>query len=172
MDRVHYRRVSPPRNQKTGQNTRSYERSYDRNYERSSYNNHDTGHITVGETIIMQCVISGVLMVVVLLAAMLDIAPAITLRSGLRQVLVGATTVNELVTEVRYFGEEWLGWEIAAPPAPSVPLETENPQNYNPIYIHNDAYIPYIPILQTPTANYEPSNPQIPGPSVVPGLWD
>ena len=80
--------------------------------------------------------------------------------------------MGELVTDVRYFSEEWLGWNAA---------ETHTPQNYIPQIQEPTEIIPLPPaVIPEAAAEYlppltaydEPSNPQIPGPSAVPGLWD
>ena len=159
MDRVHYRRTTPSRY--------GNERSGERNGN-GYYNHHNNETITKGETIIMQCIVSGVILVAVLLIGLLDTAPTATLRNGIRDALTGATTVNELTTDIRIFGEEWLGWE-AVTPAPYIPI----------IPLPEATYIPATPItieemLELPplTAYDEVSNPQIPGPSATPGLWD
>jgi len=68
----------------------------------------------------MQCIISGIIMVFVLVAAMTNIAPAVALRGGISQVLSGAETLDELITDVRRFGAEWFGWEEVAPREPAL----------------------------------------------------
>ena len=157
MDRVPYRRVIPSRNSQS-------------NYTRGKKSrNHENETITTGETIITQCIISGILLVVILLIGLIDFEPATTLRGGLVGVLAGATTVGELTADVRHFGEEWLGWENAVPENPEIPL-IPLPSAYS--YEHENI-IPAILIPTIPlTADDEPLNPQIPGPSAVPGLWD
>ena len=152
MDRVPYRRIMPSRRDGT----------------RNNYAQHDQNEITPGETVIMQCIISGILMVAVLIICLVEIAPATSLREGLRQALSGANTVEELLADVRNFGEEWLDW--TAQPAPVL---TEFPTSYyyeNPPVLLPPATSPeyYYPLTAAP----ESSNPQSPGPSVVPGLWD
>jgi hypothetical protein len=113
------------------------------------------------ETLILQCIISGVLIVAVLLISMLNIAPTAAMRESLRQMLTGAETPRELIADVRYFGEEFLGWG---------PTPHELPAELLPLYTPEaHEYQEYTTPL---TADYEPLNPQIPGPSAVPGLWD
>jgi len=111
MERVHYRRVSPSRNISGG-------------YSPTARNYHEQEtEITPGETIIMQCIVSGVIMVCVLLISLVDIAPTLTLRDGLRQALAGATTVDELVTEIQSL--EWLEFGTTESPA-TEPVFHEN----------------------------------------------
>ena len=188
MDRVNYRRVTSSARSGSdgrygsGTNSGMHGRHYaGRERYRSGQ---DTEQITAGETIITQCIISGVILVGVLLISILNIAPAMTLREGLGQVMTGATTVSELVDDVMMFGEEWFGWEFDGVPwarqQPEVQhiLDTDNPnipasgQNLDGSQILNvPPVIPSIP-EHPPSANFSPSNPQVPGPSVVPGLWD
>lgn len=149
MDRVPYRRITPSANSK--------------NYNRNQYYSHSRNisneeTITRGETLIIQAIISGILLVIVLLIGILDFSPTIALRGGLQTVLTGATTVDELLTDVQQFGEEWLGWEGQATQNPIIPLP-------EPANISEEFNTPL-------TVIDELSNPQIPGPSVVPGLWD
>jgi len=163
MDRVHYRRVTP-----SGGGHAS-------GYYRKTQHSQQTEAITSGETLIMQCIVSGILLVVVLLVGLVDIAPTMTLRGGIREVLTGANTIGELAADVREFGEEWLGWEIhmqtSAPVAdiPIIPLpEVVIPENFAfPALIEEQLYI-----SNPLTAYDEALNPQIPGPSATPGLWD
>jgi len=81
----------------------------------SSYDYEDVASpeeaITLGESLILQCIICGIVLIVVLIVNMTDIAPAVTLRSGISQALSGAHTLDELVIDVRQFGADWLGWE-------------------------------------------------------------
>ena len=140
MDRVPYRRVSPPR---------SGPARTDRHRETKT---------TFGETVIVQAIISGLLLAVVLVICLVDIGPLVTLRGRLGQVLDGATTVEEFNADIRRMRENWLDTPQPAPPA-----QIELPEIVPPF-----SYIPYIPL----TANEEPINPQIPGPSMGPGLWD
>jgi len=145
-----------------------------------------------GETIIIQGIISGILLVVVLLVGLVDVSPAVAVRGGIREVLSGANTVDELITDVRNFGDGWLGREAAPPPPqtiPYMPIPTAPPPQMAPNpppqvpplqetdvrhlgddWLNIEATIPteYTPL----TAYDEASNPQIPGPSAVPGLWD
>jgi len=149
MDRVPYRRVTPPRNGAVA-NVRTI--AHGSNRETSDV-------ITTGETIVVQFIISGVLMLAVLLICLVDVAPMVTLRGGLRQVLAGATTVDEIITDMRQ-----LGLFLQEPPA-----EEQQPLPLQHIYT---------PQLQppptTPLTAYEEeaSNPQSPGSSATPGLWE
>jgi murein DD-endopeptidase MepM/ murein hydrolase activator NlpD len=61
---------------------------------------------SMGETIILQCIVSGALLVLVLLISLLNVAPTAFLRDGLRESLSGAETAHELFYEVREFLEQ------------------------------------------------------------------
>jgi hypothetical protein len=136
VDRVHYRRVTPSklRNEKT-----------------------EPADPSRVETIILQSITSGILLIFILIISVLNIAPTENLRYGLREILSGATTPQELFLEVKNFGEEILERDF---------LERSLPEQSLP---ERD-----LPIQSTepPTANHESSNPQIPGPLVTPELWD
>ena len=160
MDRVPYRRVTPSR--------RDYGTASSEYRHNAHPSSNDGDGISYAETLIMQCIISGIIMVLVLVSGMTDIAPAVAVRNGIRQVLTGAETLDELIADVRQFGTDWLGWdpvEDAAPPADFLfpawdyPYEPATPTvNYENIY-------------DTPEAD-EASNPTVPEPLVTPGLWD
>ena len=170
MDRVPYRRVSPPRNGTAAS------REYDHHENENA--------ISPGETLIMQCIICGIIMVFVLIAGLTDIAPAVAIRGGISQVLTGAETLDELMTDVRRFGAEWFGWEPveddAAPGQYYAPAEYFDPPATNfesailPTdyeYITDREYIDEY-INETPAADQQVSNPAVPEPPVTPGLWD
>ena len=182
MDRVHYRRVTPSRlgNDHAHQPHRAHN---------SQPHNPPVGEeIGAIENLIMQSTVSGILLVVVLIISLVDIAPAIALRGSLRQVLEGAGSVQELVADVRRIGEEWMylpatppatyepqavppntpGAPSHATPAPGAGTDSPPSLEYLPMF-EAPPLVPYLPL---PTANYEPLNPQIPGPLAVPGLWD
>jgi len=163
MDRVPYRRVTPPRNNDAKTNDSIYVSR------RQTQPHCENDQISRVENMTIQLIISGVLMLVVLVISLVDIGPLASLRTGLRQVLSGATTFNEFTTEVRHFGQERLnfgGGTITQTPehVPTIPA----------------FYFPqHPPTLQEETINidllptaYDLPNPQIPGPLVVPGLWD
>ena len=156
MDRVHYRRVIQS----------------DRVRSRGEYPVHQVDEVTPGDTVILQCIVSGILLVAVLLVSLADIAPANVLREGVRYALVGANTIEELTTDLRHFSEEWLGWDFS-PNQVYLDL-TPLPEAMLPTHTISPEITEYPPTYQNPlTANDETvSNPQIPAPSVVPGLWD
>jgi len=141
MDRVPYRRVTPPRGTAKTRSNKEV--------------------ITRGETLIMQFVVGGILFLTVLMICLIDIAPMVTLRSGIDRILSGATTIEEFASNIRSL-EEWIspiqpssiieqpGSTIEQLPVISPPIQPTNP----------------------PTVYEELSNPQNPGPLVVPGLWD
>ena len=163
MDRVPYRRITPPRDSKISSNEGTYRQGLDVN---KLVSNPDNEKITPGETLLVQLIISGVLMLAVLLVCLINIGPLVSLRSGLRQVLTGATTIEEFATEVRHFSQEWLNVE----PTP-ITEEPETPIFYFPeLPLVNPQGIS--PVQNPPTAYEETLNPQLPGPLVSPGLWD
>ena len=178
MNRTPYRRVMPSRlNSGDGG-------SYPREYSAAESGDQRVSH---GEALILQCIICGIIMVFVLVAGMVDIAPAAQLRDGMRHVLSGAETLDELVLEVRRFGHEWLDW---APPPETVatPEEFYLPEIDNPYPAYNleQTIFPYgeplsdnpYPYGSTnteilpPAADQQVSNPTVPEPPVTPGLWD
>jgi len=115
---------------------------------------------------------------------MTNIAPAVALRGGIRQVLSGAETLDELITDVRRFGAEWFGWEAPPTNDAAQDLYEESPTRYfynndymsSPIQDIND-YTDTGPLIQDLYNNEtrladDPSNPTVPEPTVTPGLWD
>ena len=156
MNRVPYRRVTPPRGGVSSQIefTRSPEKK------------------TIGETIIVQAIISGMLLAVVLVVCLVDIGPLVSLRGRLGQVLDGANTVEEFAADINRLRENW-SETPQVPPTPQIEQperyeRTEQIEQPEPEEIPPFLYIPSIPL----TAQEEPINPQIPGPSMGPGLWD
>lgn len=89
MNRVPYRRVTPPRND-------TFETPEEKNE-----------GVSAGETVMAQLVISGVLVILVFFIGIMNVGPLVSFRNGLRQALAGATTVGELAEEIRHFGYEW-----------------------------------------------------------------
>ena len=81
MNRTPYRRRTPPRN--------GAEDGY-----RHEHASEGSESISAGETLIMQCIICGIIMIFVLIAGMTDIAPAAALRGGIQQILSGAETLD------------------------------------------------------------------------------
>ena len=171
MDRVPYRRKTPPRHKSAPMG------------EYSGYNENDERDETIsyGENLILQCIISAVILVVVLVAGMTDIAPSAAIRDGISQVLSGPETFHELVVDVRSFGAEWLGWEDAATVEPLTDIaapaydyyeldSTPGFDDYPDTDLSSD-----IDEYSNYYENYpadEASNPAVPEPSVTPGLWD
>jgi len=158
MNRAPYRRVTPPRHS-AGE------------YHREDEYNNETA-ISHAETLIMQCIICGVIMVFVLIASMTNIGPAAGARDGIRQVLSGPVTLDELITEVRQFGMNWLELQ---------PVETiTNPEEFYFPTISSPDETPDFSLEQTsheytdypPAADYPESNQTVPEPLVTPGLWD
>jgi len=179
VDRVPYRRVTPSRHEcgASPQEERVRHKDSDEN----------ESIISHGETLIMQCILCGIIMVFVLVASMTNIAPALALRGGIRQVLSGAETLDELITEVRQFGADWFGWDTPSTydTSPSHELYEEGPihnyQNHNYTTYPNQDLNDYFdagPLIHE-MDNYDEtrladdsSNPTVPEPTVTPGLWD
>jgi len=167
MNRTPYRRVTPPRHTAD---------TYTREYESENEPSNTISHI---ETLIMQCIISGIIMVIVLIAGITDIAPAAALRDGIRRVLSGAETLDELIADVRQFGSDWLdiGFQetVVTPEEFYVPI-TDFPDeavyfNFEQTtfpYTYNEDIYEYLP----PAADEQVSNLTVPEPRVTPGLWD
>ena len=136
MDRVPYRRVATSRD--------TTERYYEKNQPAEGKS------INFGETLIMQAVVSGILLIFVLAVSILDIAPAISLRGVLRQTLTGATTVGEFAQEVRDAGNHWLGWDFGQIQEDTPEGVMQNP----PPYAVTDEQAD-IPIIQIPMTEGE-----------------
>ena len=169
MNRTPYRRVTPSRH---GADTYPREREYD---------NEASDTVSHAETLVMQCILCGIIMVFVLIASMTDISPAAALRDGMRQVLSGAETLDELIADVRNFGSNWLDLEFQPQetfitpeefytPATSFPDELFNTleQTAFPSIDSENTYIDQLP----PAADDQVSNQTVPEPPVTPGLWD
>jgi len=90
MERVHYRRYKP-----------TYEKHH---------NEEEPG--TLGETLILQGIISGVLLVIVMVVSMLTITPAVPVQDALQQALAGPVTPAELASEAGRFGVDTLGLQF------------------------------------------------------------
>ena len=160
MDRAPYRRVTPPRSGGASQH-----------FVKPQFGNEK---ISFRETMIVQLIISGVLMAAVLLICLVDIGPLASLRGGLRQVLAGAITVEAFTTEVRHFGREWLNLE-PEPAAELLDLPIFSIPEFSPIDSQDSSpavYEEFFDLQPAPTAYEQYPNPQIPGPLVIPGLWD
>ena len=148
MDRVPYRRVTPPRDRgiDSGRST----------YIHRAASKPESEPITGADNFKMQLTICALLMLAVFAICLVDIGPFVTLRTGLRQVMAGATTFGELAADVRGFGQQQNAY-------------------YPPIYELPVPMLPFPPIVYEeilPPTAYEMLNPQTPGPLVVPGLWD
>jgi len=160
MNRVPYRRVTPPRN--TG--------SIRANKPQNQPENEPSGKT---ETLVMQFMVSGLLAAVVLLICLVNIAPLNAARDGLRQVLQGATTVEEFTAEVRHLHQTWIVRDGA-------PTEPETLPTYQPTARPQDPQLELpdfsdiipLTINETTTAEEQPLKPQIPVPPIIPGLWD
>jgi len=105
-------------------------------------------------------------MVVVLIASMVDIAPAVRLKYGIRQVLSGAETLDELITEVRQFGSVWLDMDFVPQDTTVTPEEFSFPVTGDPYEYNEEIY------TGPPAADDQVSNLAVPEPPVTPGLWD
>ncbi|MCL1844655.1 MAG: M23 family metallopeptidase [Defluviitaleaceae bacterium] len=96
-----YRRVSPSR--MSGANGAS--RANDTRVARAE--NPVSGDPTDAETIILQCVVSGALVICVLLLGLVNIDAAANFRNTLRNALSGAETPTELFTVLQDFGQNF-----------------------------------------------------------------
>jgi hypothetical protein len=91
MDRVPYRRVRTSR------------------YDRDTFREEEPG--ALGETLILQGIISGVILVAVMVISFINFAPLTPVHSVIRQALAGPSTVRELAADARQFGADVLGWQ-------------------------------------------------------------
>jgi len=159
---VRYRKVTPPRGGDISPRNISRQ---DNSRQDTTRQNEETS--TLSETLIMQGIISAIIMVFVLVVCLVDAPSTVTLRGTLQQMLIGHTTVDELMTEFQQFSEQWLGWEPFVPDlAPDTPtlnpvLDTELLPYAEPDYI-TDCLVAYDEELKS----------QVPEPPVTPGLWD
>jgi len=158
VERVPYRRVTPSR-----QGSAPDEYSHSENSEDS---------MSRGETLIIQCIISGIIMVFVLVATMTNIPPAAVAKEGISQVLSGAETLDELIVEVRNFGAEWFGWEEpAVEPTLDFTIPTHDFNDYADIeHTGHEFYDDTEPEYIEETPADEASNQTVPEPAVTPGL--
>jgi len=113
---------------------------------------------------------------------MTNIGPAVTIRSGLEQVLTGAENLDELMMDVRQFGAEWFGWDAPEDTYTYEELNLPAFEEYPLLEIEGlDASIIVTPTYDEypetyeqdeshPAADYEASNPSVPEPTVTPGL--
>lgn len=103
MERVPYRRVTPSREYDKAPHINKHRRI---SYRTSQKQSGDT--ISVGETFIVQTILSVLILGVVLVISVFDIGPMQVARDGVRHILAGAETVDEFTTGVRQFGYTWL----------------------------------------------------------------
>jgi len=161
------------------------------NNKNNNKENHNKGHeknhsesektLTAGENIIVQCIVSGVIIILVLLISLVDIPPTTAIQRGIRFALTGANTPTELIYNIQEFRENWINWEgIQITPVPGYPA-LEPPLYPYPIYPNAQPNINHSNNLGNSnniedynmTAEGEESiNPQIPEPSIVLELWD
>jgi len=141
--------------------------------ENEDENENEEKNLSTGENIIVQCIASGVIIILVLLISLVDIPPAIAIQNGIRFALTGANTPTELIYNVQEFRENWINWEgIQFTPVPGYPA-VEPPFYPNPIYPNAQPNLDYLDIeYYNMTTEGEDSNPQIPESSVVLELWD
>jgi hypothetical protein len=77
----------------------------------SYHEQHDEETGVIGETLILQGIISGILLVAVMLINIITFAPVVPVQNALHQALSGPATVRELATDARQFGADVLGWQ-------------------------------------------------------------
>ena len=120
MNRVPYRRVTPPRNQ-AGRAAIEKSTSYESHTRYSQSNSNEQTEIP---SQFPKIVISGLLLLAVVVVCTADFL--IPLRSGLQDILSGASTIQELLEVVQNFGRSQLGFDYIPtlyepPPAAVVP---------------------------------------------------
>ena len=136
MNRVPYRRVTPPRDGSSRQEAHRNSTRY-----RPAPG---TAAITRTETFVVQTVLSVLILAIVLIICLVDISPMIVARDGLRHVLAGAETVEEFTTSMRQFGENWL--------------------NITPSHVENEPYtLPLVYPAYPLTIIEEPPTQPLPG---------
>ena len=91
MERVHYRRYKPSSFTAEG-----------------NYGNEEEPGV-LGETLILQGIVSGVILVIVMVVSMLTVAPLNPVQEALQQALSGPVTPAELASETSRFGVDTLG---------------------------------------------------------------
>ncbi|MCL2499419.1 MAG: hypothetical protein FWE90_03675 [Defluviitaleaceae bacterium] len=65
----------------------------------------------LGETLILQGIISGIVLVAVMLVSIITFAPVTPIQNALREALSGPITVGEMADDARQFGIETLGFQ-------------------------------------------------------------
>ncbi|MCL1787155.1 MAG: hypothetical protein FWG38_04145 [Defluviitaleaceae bacterium] len=167
MDRVPYRRVTPARGD-----------TFEAEPPKATT-------ISAGETLLLQLLISAGLVVLALFIRFVNVPPMATLQNGLQQALSGPATVEALTTDMRRFAYQWLniGGEptqtldlpmfdipLADMPVTDTLLDTHDTLDTTPP--PEAPQPPEQPKITPPTVYDAYPNPQIPGPSVSPGLRD
>lgn len=150
MNRVPYRRHTPPRS-----------RLQRKNFEKKN------AEPKKSETLVTQFAVSGILVTVVMLICLVNIAPFNTAREGLRQVLQGPVTISELTDEISIIRQTWFAPQEEEPvPVYIIPTPNFDTQTQIPIF-------DTIPLsIEETTAEEDPLKPQAPAPLIIPGLWD
>ena len=114
MNRVHYRRITPPRSGEAaifrGQAAHNRPSRDTRSIARANANESEEPG-ALGQTLILQGLISGIILVCVMVICFIEIPPTTALRGHVRQSLAGATTVGEVAQHARQWGADRLGWE-------------------------------------------------------------
>jgi len=65
----------------------------------------------LGETLILQGIISGIILVVITVVSMISLSILEPAQATLAETLSGPTTPAELISEARQFGVDTLGWQ-------------------------------------------------------------
>ncbi|MCL2203940.1 MAG: hypothetical protein FWB88_08375 [Defluviitaleaceae bacterium] len=84
------------------------ERAPYRRYTYTQQAEHEGEPGALGETLILQGIVSGVVLVAVMLISIVSFAPAVPVQDAVRQALSGPATAGELVSSAREFGAEVL----------------------------------------------------------------
>lgn len=72
--------------------------------------NHGEESGALGETLILQGIISGIILVAVMLISIISNPFVTPAQNALQQALSGPTTVGELSSDAQQFGIDTLGW--------------------------------------------------------------
>lgn len=117
MERVHYRRVSPPRTgSPAGRDT----------FDRSRYGPAESEASGYREKLILQGIVSGLILVFILLACLIENRLTGYVKSNLRLALDGWTTAENIMTEVQNFSQNlWDTPEKNDSPAEEVPFVSD-----------------------------------------------
>ena len=104
MTRVPYRRYREPGQRETSRAAGYRESQYHADHE-------DENDGALGQTLILQGIISGIILVAVMLVSIITLPILEPAQHTLAQTLSGPTTPAELIDDARQFGVDTLGWQ-------------------------------------------------------------